>query len=197
MLVFTIDIGSSDRSIIASSSMDPDGYTSYRSSSTVLGEGVFQFLRGSVYGAVWSVITPFPAPGSPAALAGMLRRMSTAWFKHWRKPQIWRLLNYFHTEISTGVFRPAPPFSSIKTLPTNAIMFGTVLAVQSVSCKSLELVRRREDGWNQLFGFAVAYRYYTYFLGSSEKRLIRHNRIVGGGLVAAIIYANFLVWRCT
>ena len=72
-------------------------------------------------------------------------------------------------------------------------MFGTVLAVQSVSCKSLELVRRREDGWNQLFGFAVAYRYYTYFLGSSEKRLIRHNRIVGGGLVAAIIYANFLV----
>lgn len=50
--------------------MDPEGYISFRSSSTVLAEGVYQFLRGGVYGAIWGVVTPFPAPGSAAAAAG-------------------------------------------------------------------------------------------------------------------------------
>lgn len=37
--------------------MDPDGYVSYRSSSTVLSEGVYQFLRGSLYGAIWGLVS--------------------------------------------------------------------------------------------------------------------------------------------
>lgn len=50
--------------------MDPDGYVSFRSSSTVIAEGVYQFLRGGVYGAIWGMITPFPASGTAAAAAG-------------------------------------------------------------------------------------------------------------------------------
>ncbi len=56
---------------IRPSQMDPEGYVSYKSSSTVLGEGVYQFIRGGMYGAIWGMITPFPAPGTAAALAGM------------------------------------------------------------------------------------------------------------------------------
>ena len=54
--------------------MDPEGYISFKSSSTVLGEGVYQFIRGGMYGAIWGMVTPFPAPGSAAALAGMSSR---------------------------------------------------------------------------------------------------------------------------
>jgi hypothetical protein len=56
----------------------------------------------------------------------------------------------------------------------------------------MELVRRREDMWNEVFGFAVTYQYWTYFLGSTEKRLMRHNRVVGGAALMALVYANLL-----
>lgn len=56
----------------------------------------------------------------------------------------------------------------------------------------MELIRRREDIWNEIFGFGVTYRYYTYFLASTDKRLIRHNRAVGGAFVLATVYATFL-----
>jgi hypothetical protein len=54
--------------------MNPEGYASFRSSSTVVAEGVYQFLRGGVYGAIWGMITPFPAPGTAAAAAGKLAK---------------------------------------------------------------------------------------------------------------------------
>lgn len=95
-------------------------------------------------------------------------------------------------ETTSGVFRPAPPFSSLSSVPSNAIMFGTILGVQRISCKSLELLRRKEDVWNDMFGFVVTYRYYVYFLASTEKRLVNHNRVVGGCVILAIAYANLL-----
>jgi hypothetical protein len=77
-------------------------------------------------------------------------------------------------------------------VPANAIMFGAILGVQRLSCKTVELMRRREDIWNELFGFVVTYRYYTYFLASTEKRLILHNRVVGGIAALAVVYGFFL-----
>ena len=57
--------------------MDPEVHAYYRSSPAVIGEGVYQFLRGGVYGAIWSLITPFPpntsklsAQQKAAAIAG-------------------------------------------------------------------------------------------------------------------------------
>lgn len=95
-------------------------------------------------------------------------------------------------EATTGIFKPVPAFSAMASVPSNAIVFGTILGVQRISCKSMELVRRREDVWNEAFGFAVTYRYYTYFLASTDKRLLRHNRIVGGAGIMAVIYATLL-----
>lgn len=100
-----------------------------------------------------------------------------------------------YVEASTGIFRPVPPFGSIlSTVPSNAIYFGSILGVQRFCCKSLELLRRKEDIGNEIFGFAMIYPYYHYFLNHSEHRLIRHNRIIGGSVALCIIYANFLAW---
>jgi len=109
-------------------------------------------------------VTPFPAPGSAAAAR----------------------------EAATGVFKPVPPFSSIRAVPSSAIFFGSILAVQRFCAKTLELARRREDVANDLFGFAMLYPYYRYVLGYSERRLVLHNRVVGGAVASAILYANLL-----
>jgi hypothetical protein len=53
-------------------------------------------------------------------------------------------------------------------------------------------MRRKEDPFNDLFGFAMIYPYYTAILNHSERRLIRHNRLVGGSIIIAILYANLL-----
>jgi hypothetical protein len=95
-------------------------------------------------------------------------------------------------EAATGVFRAAPPFSSLSAIPANAALFGSILGVQRFSCKSLELLRGREDVWNDAFGFVVTYKYYQTFLASSEKRLLMHNRLLGASVVAAVLYAS--VW---
>lgn len=140
--------------------MDPDGFglVSYKSSSTVVAESVYQFLRGSLYGAIWGMVTPFQmAPESP------------------------------------GVFKPAAPFSSLSSVYTNAAIFGSVLCVQRFGCKSLELMRRKQDVWNDLFGFGLAYMHYSTWLAKSERRLLMHNRVVGATVVGAVAYANLLV----
>jgi hypothetical protein len=56
----------------------------------------------------------------------------------------------------------------------------------------MELARQTEGLGNELFGFAMIWPYYTYILNHSEKRLMRHNRLVGGTVVLSIIYANVL-----
>jgi len=92
------------------------------------------------------------------------------------------------------VFRPVPPFGSslLSSVPSNAVFFGTILGVQRFAAKGMELIRRREDGYNDLFGFAVLWPYYRTFLGHSERRLVMHNRFVGGSVAAAVLYANLL-----
>jgi hypothetical protein len=100
-------------------------------------------------------------------------------------------LSSIRAEAATGVFRPVPPFSSLAAVPQNAIFFGSILGVQRLCCKSLELARRQEDIFNDLFGFGMIWPYYNYLLNHSERRLILHNRFVGGSVVMAVVYANF------
>mmetsp|Transcript_20134 Transcript_20134/g.24059 ORF Transcript_20134/g.24059 Transcript_20134/m.24059 type:complete len:139 (-) Transcript_20134:52-468(-) len=133
-------------------------------SSTAIAEGVFQGIQGCIYGAIWGLMTPFHVAGSPGAIA----------------------------ELKTGVFKPALPFSSIKSVGYNAAIFGSIMGIQRLSCKGLELARRREDYYNNIFGCAVAYKYYTFFLGSSERRLMMHNRTLGAGAIFVMIYGHFL-----
>jgi hypothetical protein len=135
------------------------------SPSTVVSEGVYQFLRGSIYGAIWGMVTPFYPPGSPGAAK----------------------------EAVTGVFRAAPPFSSMSSIPSNAVLFGAILGVQRLSCKTLEMLRGKDDIWNDVFGFGVTYKYYQTFLAKTETRLLRHNRIVGATVFMTVVYANVFV----
>ena len=53
-------------------------------------------------------------------------------------------------------------------------------------------MRRKEDAINDIFGFAMIWPYYHYVLNHSHQRLVSHNRLVGGALVASVLYANFL-----
>lgn len=151
-----------------------------------------------VYGAVWSCVTPFPAPGSAAAIKGAVQfLMYRCHFSQIIKNALLysNIIYYsiiFLTEAASGVFRPVPPFGAISTLPANAIYFGSILGYQRLCCKTLELVRRREDYINEVFGFGMVYPYYRYILNHSEQRLMRHNRIVGGAVLLSIVYANFL-----
>ena len=71
-------------------------------------------------------------------------------------------------------------------------MFGTIMGVQRLSCKSLEAVRQKQDFFNELFGFAITYKYYNYFLGASEERLIRHNRAFGCVFLSALVYGHLV-----
>jgi hypothetical protein len=91
------------------------------------------------------------------------------------------------SELKTGVFEPAPPFSSLRSVPSNAIIFGSILAVQRFGCKTVEYLRGRQDPWNDLFGCCVAYPYYQKFL---VHNVVLHNRIVGASIFLAIGYAN-------
>lgn len=101
---------------------------------------------------------------------------------------------YSWIEASTGIFRPVPPFSSLSAIPSNALYFGSILGIQRFCCKSLELFRRKEDIYNDLFGFGMIWPYYHFILNHSERRLISHNRLVGGTIILSVLYANILTW---
>ncbi|KAL7571187.1 hypothetical protein ACA910_010615 [Epithemia clementina (nom. ined.)] len=146
----------------------PHGFVSYKSFKTVTAEAVYQFINGSMYGAIWGLVTPFPAPGSAEAIAANRRAFLGEPFK------------------------PVPPFHSMSSVFSNAIYFGSLLAVQRYAAKTVELIRRREDFYNDLFGFAAIGPYYHYILNHSERRLVLHNRFVGGAVLLQVIYANML-----
>lgn len=103
----------------------------------------------------------------------------------------------FLTELATGIFRPAAPFQSMSTIPSNAIVFGSLLAVQRCGCLTMEMIRsggghhnyNKKDYWNDLFGGACVYPYYMTFL-STDKRYLLHNRVVGSLVILSVIYAN-------
>jgi hypothetical protein len=96
-------------------------------------------------------------------------------------------------EAKTGVFKPAPPFSSLRAIPMNAAIVGGTLGVQKLTSKSMELIRGKQDWINEVVGFAVTYRYCTFFLWGADKRLLMHNRVVGGILVSTMAYGALIV----
>lgn len=96
-------------------------------------------------------------------------------------------------EAKTGIFKAARPFSSIRSITQNAAIFGTIMGLQRLSSKSLELIRQREDYINDIVGFGITYKYYETFLASSEKRLMMHNRVFGGAIAAALVYGCIIV----
>jgi hypothetical protein len=132
-------------------------------------------------------VTPFPAAGSAAAAKGTTASVNDRLIRKHPSSQLYR-----GSEAATGVFRPVPPLSSLSAVPQNAIFFGAILGVQRFCSKSLELVRRQEDIFNDLFGFGMIWPYYHVLLSHSERRLLLHNRIVGGSVVLAVAYANLL-----
>lgn len=50
--------------------MDPHAYVSVVTPSVVVAEGVYQFLRGSMFGAIWGLVTPFYPLFSAGAAKG-------------------------------------------------------------------------------------------------------------------------------
>lgn len=144
----------------SSSDEDSYEYVSYKSPKTVIAETVYHFFRGSLYGGVFGLVTPFYPAGSKFAIE----------------------------ESKTGVFKPVPLFGNISSVPSNAIIFGSLLAVQRFVCKSSELLRGRQDLWNDAIGCVVAFPYYQICL---TKHAVLHNRFVGGLIALSVAYANF------
>jgi hypothetical protein len=140
-------------------------YASYMSSSSVMSEGVYQFLTGCIFGAIGGMVTPFPPRGRSSMLPNDM----------------------------SGVFRPAAPFSAWSSIPSYAIVCGSLFGVQRLSSKSMELMRRQQDIWNEFFGYVVTYQYYSFFIGSTSQRFNRHNRFVGGAFLLTVLYANILL----
>jgi hypothetical protein len=66
------------------------------------------------------------------------------------------------------------------------------MGVQRCCAKSLELLRHKEDIFNDLAGFAVIWPYYSYVLNYSERRLLLHNRFIAGSVFLSVVYANML-----
>lgn len=135
---------------------------SYKSLSTVTSEGVFAFLNGCGVGAIWGCVTPFFPPGTSDAVI---------------------------RESKNGMLRP---FSSLPAVGHNAMVFGGIFAVQRLSSKWLELIRGREDFYNDIAGFATVYPYYHFAIGHSERRLIAHNRALGAALAISVMYGFYL-----
>ena len=90
-------------------------------------------------------------------------------------------------EAKTGIFKPAPIFGNLYNVPSNALIFGSLLAVQRFTCKSVEFLRGKQDPWNDLAGCFVAYPYYQTLL---TKHVRLHNRVAGGLLLVSIAFAN-------
>ena len=170
-----------------------DEYVYYQTPSTIISETVYHFLRGGIYGAAFGLVTPFHAPGSFGAIQGMFlaTRVTRA---TWLPRCGFYITTHVHsfrfgctTEAKTGIFKPAPPFSSLASVPSNAIIFGSLLAIQRFGCKTAEFARNTRDPWNDFFGCAVAYPYCQHIV---VRHPVTHNRVVGGGILLAVLFAN-------
>lgn len=134
-------------------------YVSYKSPKTIVAETVYHFFRGGLYGAAFGMVTPFYESGTQGAIR----------------------------EAKTGIFRPAPVFGSLSSVPSNALIFGSLLAMQRFTCKTAEFLRGKQDPWNDVAGCLAAYPYYQTCL---TKHAVLHNRVVGAALFASIAFAN-------
>lgn len=138
-------------------------FRSYKGPDAAISESVYQFLRGMCWGSVWGLMTPIYAAHTIEA----------------------------KREAATGIFRAAPPFKSFSSVPTNALAFGALLGVQRFSCRSMELVRGQEDFYNDLFGCGCMYPYFRLFM-NTDRRLILHNRALGGAVALSVLYASVI-----
>jgi hypothetical protein len=50
-------------------------FESYKGTNAVIAESVYQFLRGSCWGAVWGLVTPIYPPGTVEAKRGTIDRV--------------------------------------------------------------------------------------------------------------------------
>ena len=96
-------------------------YVSYKSPKTIMAETFYHFCRGALYGAAFGLVTPFYEVGTKGAIL----------------------------EAKTGIFKPAPVLGSLSSVPSNAIIFGSLLAVQRFACKSVEYLRGKQDPWSK------------------------------------------------
>jgi hypothetical protein len=103
------------------------------------------------------------------------------------------MLLVLFAEIRTGVFRPVPLFAGgLNAVTSSALFFGGILGYQRLVCKSLELVRRKDDHWNHVFGVLCVWPYYKYILNHSERRLIRHNQFLALNIGGLFLYGIFI-----
>jgi hypothetical protein len=150
-----------DRDDNADPEEEPYEYVSYISPKTIMTETVYHFLRGSIYGAAYGMVTPFYMPGSPGYIQ----------------------------EQQTGIFKPAPPLASCwKAVPSYAVLIGSILACQRACCKTMEYMRGKSDPWNDTFGYVMVVPYYNICL---TKHAVRHNRMLGGVILASLALANW------
>ena len=145
-------------------------YTLLRTPATCLSDGVFGFLKGSLCGSVWGIVTPFhpitssylqPPPGT----------------SHISTPRL--------------ILRYKLPLIAV-SMTSNALFLGTILAVFNFSSSTLGYARRRDDWWNYGISAGLTLHFYRVVLASDRRRMI-HNRIVGGMVIGAIVYANVFV----
>ena len=136
-------------------------YVSYRANA-LFAESMLSFMNGAWWGAAWSCVTPFYPVGS---------------------------LEY-KREVATGIFRPAPPFHAMRGLPSNTLFFASIFATKSLCTRSVELIRRQEDYWNDIVGIGGMMAHIK--LISSDRRLLYHNRAVGSVVALGLLYANLI-----
>ena len=136
-------------------------YVSYRANA-LFAESMLMFMNGAWWGAVWGCVTPFHPLGS---------------------------LEY-KREVATGVFRPAPPFHALRSIPSNSLFFASIFATKSLCTRSMELARGQADDYlNDAFGIGAMLLHVK--LLSSDRRLLYHNRAVSSVVILGLLYANF------
>lgn len=138
--------------------------TIFRSFETALSDSVFGLCNGLLYGAVWGMVTPFA-------------------------PFVVQNSDAVKSAVSSKF--PIRPFSSPKAMYQNSLLVGGLAFVWSLSTASIALIRRKQDGYNNLFGLSVSVGYSRFFLHSNA-RLLLHNRVVGGTICGGILISS--IW---
>lgn len=172
-------------------STNNDEYSSSSSSNSnsikmIFTETVYHFWRGAVYGAAYSLVTPFSTV-TTTTIGGTdnVAVKSNA--------------------ASSILFRAAPPLSQWRSIPSVAMLVGSMLACQRCGCKSMEYIRRNtssitshdsysSSAWiNDTFGYFLMVPYYQYCLAVPQNAA-RHNLLLGGMMMVGggcLLLVNF------
>lgn len=95
--------------------------------------------------------------------------------------------------MKTGIFKPAKLFSSYRAVLSNGAMIGSLMGVFTWGSCSMAYIRgnNNHDIIDFASGVGAASGYFRYFFWESDKRMILHNRVLGGTLATSIIYGMF------